>query len=93
MSDIAHFAEDEHMLRFAFDCACSDINNRRTFSGTPATPVEARYIMNAINGAVYYLTKFGAEGVSAVSENGVGYTWQEVPDWLLGVAPRLTPLK
>lgn len=83
-SDLSRFKDNEDLLNYALSYAESKILERR---GTDI--LEPRYLRNQVEGARWWLSRFGVEGVKSVSENGEQTVYQEVPDWLLGVIPRL----
>lgn len=83
-TDLEQFAYNDSLLQYALDYAESEILKRR---GSDA--LEAKYRINRIEGAVWYLARIGAEGAQSVSENGVSVSYQEVPDWLISVIPLL----
>lgn len=82
-TDLEQYAEDEPKLRFALLCAENDIIQRRS-----SESFEEKYAMNKIQGAIWYLSRIGAEGAQSVSENGVSIAWEEVPSWLRAIVPR-----
>ena len=84
--DLQRYADNEDMLNFAVSNAISMINERRSYSGAEYEP---KYRNNVLQGALWYLGKIGAEGYASTSENGVSVTWQDVPDWLRSVTPKL----
>lgn len=83
-TDLEQFAYNDPMLQYALDYAESEILKRRG-----SETFEAKYRINRIEGAIWYLSRIGAEGTQSVSENGVSVSYQEVPDWLLSVVPLL----
>ncbi len=81
-TDLEYYAGKPAKLRYAIDYAISAVNLRRGFSPTEEELFEARFRMNVLEGAAWYLAKIGAEGYASTSENGVSVSWQEMPDWL-----------
>lgn len=84
--DLQRYSEDEDRLNYAVSVAIAMINERR---GYDKEEYEPKYRTNVLNGAIWWLGKQGAEGYSSTSENSVSVSWQEVPDWLRSVTPRL----
>lgn len=84
-SDIARFADNESLLNYALSFAASEIIKRRN----PNAPLEDQYIPNQVEGAKWYLSRMGTEGVASISENGEKTEYSKVPDWLSSVVPRL----
>lgn len=87
-TDLEKYKENIVQLQFALSWAESEILKRRN-----TDKLENKYLVNKIQGAVYYLSKIGAEGASSVGENGVSISWEEVPKWLLSVVPKLGVVK
>lgn len=89
-ADLEQYKDDDIRLQFALDVAVSKVNERRGYRGEG---YEERFRTNVLQGAIWWLGKQGAEGYSSTSENGISVNWQEVPDWLQSVVPRLGVLK
>ncbi|WP_312694112.1 hypothetical protein [Caproiciproducens sp.] len=83
-TDLARYKDNDELLNYALSYAESEILKR---SGSDSLGNE--YLVNQTEGAVYWLSRIGAEGAQSVGENGVSITWQEVPDWLRSVVPRI----
>lgn len=83
-SDLARYVSNDDLLNYALSYASSEILKRR---GTDT--LEDQYLPNQVEGALYWLSRLGAEGAQAVSENGTSTTWKNVPEWLGSVIPRL----
>lgn len=83
-SDLARYASNEALLNYALSWAESEILKRRG-----ADALEDQYLTNQIEGAVYWLSRLGTEGAESISENGEQTVYKKVPDWLIGVIPRL----
>lgn len=81
-TDLAYYSDKEGKLRYALKYAISMVNNRRGFAPTDKEPFEKRFEMNILDGAVWYLSKIGAEGYTSTSENGVTVSWKDMPEWL-----------
>ena len=84
--DLQRYSEDRPRLQFAVNYAISQINDRRGYRGEG---YESKFRTNVLQGALWWLGKQGAEGYISTSENGVSVSWQEVPDWLVSVIPKL----
>lgn len=83
-TDLERYKDNEKLLNYALSYAESEILKR---SGS--VELEPQYTVNETEGAKWYLSRIGAEGTHSVGENGVLITWQEVPDWLRSVIPRI----
>lgn len=83
-TDLARYSSNDALLNYALSYAESEILKRRN-----ADELEDQYSVNQIQGAIWYLSRIGAEGAESVSENGVSVTWQKVPDWLQSVTPKI----
>lgn len=83
-SDISRFADNETLLKYALSFSEGEILKRRG-----ADTLEDQYLTNQIEGAVYWLSRLGAEGIEAVNENGTKFVYEKVPGWLQSVYPRL----
>lgn len=88
-TDLERYAENTAVLEYAVSYAVSEVNRRRGYTGEGYEP---KYRINVIEGALWWLSRRGAEGVSSTNQNGVSITWKEVPDWLKSVIPQLQTL-
>lgn len=86
-TDLEYYMDKDKKLRYALEYSISEVNNRRDYTPTEEQPYPAKYRMNVLDGAVWYLGKLGAEGYSSTSENGVSVSWKDLPDWLARVPP------
>ena len=62
------------------------VNERRRFEATPSTPFETKYETLIVKLALASITKFGAEGQTSHSENGISRNYDnagEYPEALL----------
>lgn len=89
VSDLSQYADNDVLLNYAIGFAIGKINRRRGYKPTPSVPIEPKYADLVPDVALWYLGKIGAEGYQSTSENGVSVVWQEVPDCLKDVTPRL----
>lgn len=88
VSDLSQYADNDILLNYAFSYAVSEINHRRGRKET--IPLyEPQYRTNAIQGAIDWLSRIGAEEYASTSENGVSVTFKTTPSWLASVTPRL----
>ena len=83
-TDLARYSDNKTLLNYALSYASSDILKRRN-----TDTLEDKYLTNQVQGAIYYLSKIGAEGTESVSENGVVTKWKVVPEFLENVVPKL----
>ena len=83
-TDLARYKDNETLLNYALSYASSEILKRR---GTDT--LEEQYYGNQVEGALWWLSRLGAEGTQSISENGTRITYKEVPSWLQSVIPRL----
>lgn len=93
VGDLAQYMDNDILLNHALAYAASEINKRRGYDAEGGSEYEPKYRRDVIEGAIWRLGKIGAEGYSSTSENGISVNWQEVPDWLQSVVPRLGVLK
>lgn len=84
-TDLEYYADKPAKLNYALKYAISAINNRCCFEPSGAALFPAKYEMNVLDGAAWYLAQIGAEGYAATSENGVSVSWREMPPWLSSV--------
>lgn len=89
VGDLAQYMDNDILLNHALAYAISEINKRRSYDAENGPEYEEKYRRNVIEGAIWRLGKIGAEGYASTSENGISVNWQEVPDWLGSVVPRL----
>ena len=67
--------------------AIEAVNDRRRFEATSAIPFETKYKSLIVNLALASITKMGAEGETAHSENGINRSYDsasQYPESLLG---------
>lgn len=83
-TDLERYKNDDERLNYALSYAENEILKR---SGSDSLGNE--YLVNQMEGAVYWLSRIGAESAQSAGENGVSIAWQEVPDWLRSVVPRI----
>jgi hypothetical protein len=83
-TDLARYKDSDDLLNYALSYASAEILKRRG-----ADTLEDKYQANVIEGAKWYLSRIGAEGVESISDNGEAITYQKVPSWLQSVIPRL----
>lgn len=92
-TDLEIFADNDELIEYALAWAESEINKRRNYRPKEGQPdMEKKYISNKVEGAVFYLSRIGAEGTSSVTENGISVIWKAVPDFLESVVPLLGTL-
>lgn len=89
VGDLVQYMDNDILLNHALAYAASEINKRRGYGAEGGSEYEPKYRRNVIEGAIWRLGKIGAEGYGSTSENGISVNWQEVPDWLANVTPRL----
>lgn len=83
-TDLARYKNNDALLNYALSYASSEILKRRG-----ADTLEEQYLENQVEGALWWLSRLGAEGAQSVSENGTQITWKGTPEWLQSVIPRL----
>lgn len=67
--NITYVSEDD--LSEEIFAAIEAVNERRRFEATPSIPFETKYQRLIVNLALSNITKYGAEGETAHSENGI----------------------
>jgi len=85
------YASEEDLKDEIYE-AIEAVNERRRFEATPSIPFETQYSSLIVKLALSSITKYGAEGEKAHSENGISRTYDnasEYPESLLG---RIVPL-
>lgn len=87
-TDLERYKGSDELLNYALSYAESEILKR---SGS--AELEPEYTINQTEGAVWWLSRIGAAGAQSVSENGVSISWQETPDWIRSVIPRIGVVK
>lgn len=72
--------------------AISAVNKRRGFTPTTDRPYEEKYSSLIVKMALYSLSKMGAEGETAHSENGIGRSYGNAGDYPDELLNEITPL-
>lgn len=83
-SDLSRYSTNDALLQYALDWASSEILKRRGVD-----TLEDQYLMNQVQGALYFLSRLGTEGAYSTSENGEQTVFQQTPGFLQSVIPRL----
>lgn len=68
------------------------VNNRRRFDATPSTPFEAQYEHIIVQLALASITKMGAEGETAHSENGISRSYDSAGNYPEALLSMIVPL-
>ena len=68
------------------------VNERRRFEATPSTPFEEKYETLIVKLALASITKFGAEGETSHSENGISRKYDNAGDYPEALLSRIVPL-
>lgn len=83
-TDLDRYKENDELLDYALSYAESEITKR---SGDEV--LDDKHRVNQVEGAVWWLSRIGAEGLQSDSENGISRSWKEIPEWLMSVIPRI----
>lgn len=67
-------------------------NERRRFEATPDNPFEAKYESLIVKLAFASITKYGAEGESSHSENGISRKYDNAGEYPEALLSRIVPL-
>lgn len=89
-TDLGAFTEDNGKLEFAIDFAKGEVANR---FGCAVADIPAKFDANIVNGAVWFLARMGSEGETQNSEGNVSRVYQEIPDWLKSITPKVGVVK
>lgn len=68
------------------------VNERRRFEATPDTPFEPKYESLIVKLAFASITKYGAEGESSHSENGISREYDNAGEYPEALLSRIVPL-
>ena len=68
------------------------VNERRRFDATPEIPFEAKYESLIVKLAFASITKYGAEGESSHSENGISRKYDNAGEYPEALLSRIVPL-
>lgn len=74
------------------DDAIFAVNERRRFEATPENPFEAKYESLIVKLALASITKYGAEGESSHSENGISRKYDNAGEYPEALLSRIVPL-
>ena len=72
--------------------AIDAVNERRRFDPTPSTPFEKKYTSLIVKLALSSITKYGAEGEKAHSENGINRSYDNAGEYPEAFLSRIVPL-
>lgn len=72
--------------------AIDAVNERRRFDATPQTPFEIKYCSLIVKLALASITKYGAEGETAHSENGISRTYDNSSNYPESLMSTIVPL-
>lgn len=74
------------------DDAIFAVNERRRFEATPENPFEPKYESLIVKLAFSSITKYGAEGESSHSENGISREYDNAGEYPEALLSRIVPL-
>lgn len=83
---------DEETLREEIFDAIDAVNGRRRFKPTSLIPFETQYSRLIVNLAVASITKYGAEGETAHSENGINRSYDNASQYPESLLSTVIPL-
>lgn len=72
--------------------AIAAVNERRRFEPTSSIPFEAKYSSLIVKLALASITKYGAEGETSHSENGISRTYDNSSEYPESLLSRVIPL-
>ena len=88
--NINYVEEDD--LKAEIEDAIDAVNERRRFDATPSIPFETKYKSLIVKLALASITKYGAEGETAHSENGIGRSYDNASEYPEALMSRIIPL-
>ena len=83
---------DENDLIDEINDAIFAVNERRRFDATPEIPFEPKYESLIVKLAFASITKYGAEGESSHSENGISRKYDNAGEYPEALLSRIVPL-
>ena len=87
---IQYVSEDS--IRDEIQEAIDAVNERRRFEPTPDIPFEPQYASLIVKLALSSVSKYGAEGEKAHSENGISRTYDSASEYPESLLSRVIPL-
>lgn len=87
---IQYYTEDD--IKEEIQDAINAVNERRRFDATPLIPFEPKYETLIVKLALASITKFGAEGETSHSENGISRSYDNAGDYPEALLSRIVPL-
>lgn len=88
--NIKYVSEDD--IKDEIVDAIAAVNERRRFEPTSLIPFEAKYSSLIVKLALSSITKYGAEGEKAHSENGISRTYDNASEYPESLLSRIVPL-
>lgn len=88
---LEHLVTEDDLLDEIND-AIFAVNERRRFEATPENPFEAKYESLIVKLALASITKYGAEGESSHSENGISRKYDNAGEYPEALLSRIVPL-
>lgn len=85
------YASEDDLKDEIFDAIVA-VNERRRFEPTSLIPFEAKYSSLIVKLALSSITKYGAEGEKAHSENGISRTYDNASEYPESLLSRIVPL-
>lgn len=85
------YIDEETYIDEIYD-AISATNERRRFDATPEMPFEKKYERLIVKLALASITKYGAEGETAHSENGINRSYDNSSEYPEALLSRIVPL-
>lgn len=85
-------AQNDNDLVDEINDAIFAANERRRFDATPENPFEAKYESLIVKLAFSSMTKYGAEGESSHSENGISREYDNAGEYPEALLSRIVPL-
>lgn len=85
------YVSEEDLKDEIFD-AIEAVNERRRFEATSLVPFEKKYSSLIVKLALASITKYGAEGEKAHSENGITRSYDNASEYPESLLSRIIPL-
>lgn len=83
---------DDASIELELEFAADVINERRGYTPTQESPIEDKYLSLQVILAVEALSKYGAEGEKAHSDNGVSRSYDNASPYSEASLSRIIPL-
>ena len=89
---LEHLTQNDNDILDEINDAIFAVNERRRFDATPEKPFEPKYESLIVKLAFASMTKYGAEGESSHSENGISREYDNAGEYPEALLSRIVPL-